>query len=141
MKWMAQARARACKSTVIPQRALKTPDCGFSHEIGPTDATLATAKSYALALKGQPNEHHPPSPAPSAVHEKVLQQQISDLNAMINAEDVFGLMFRLRCSLSRNQHGMLHEGLFSRAHAGTKVSLEGGSDAGKQIVNSITAAG
>lgn len=53
--------------------------------------------------------------------KKVLQQQISDLNAMINAEDVFGLMFRLRGSLSRNQHGMLHEGLFSRAHAGTKV--------------------
>lgn len=40
---------------------------------------------------------------------------------MINAEDVFGLMFRLRGSLSRNQHGMLHEGLFSRAHAGTKA--------------------
>ncbi|CBN75175.1 conserved unknown protein [Ectocarpus siliculosus] len=57
-------------------------------------------------------------------NHKVLQQQISDLNAMINAEDVFGLMFRLRCSLSRNQHGMLHEGLFSRAHAGTKVLVE-----------------
>lgn len=43
---------------------------------------------------------------------------------MINAEDVFGLMFRLRGSLSRNQHGMLHEGLFSRAHAGTKVLVK-----------------
>lgn len=75
------------------------------------------------------NPHPPPPPA---VHEKVLQQQISDLNAMINAEDVFGLMFRLRCSLSRNQHGMLHEGLFSRAHAGTKVTLEGGSVQGNK---------
>lgn len=55
---------------------------------------------------------------------KVLQQQINDLNAMMNSEDVFGLMFRLRGSLSRNQHGMLHEGLFSRAHAGTKVLVE-----------------
>lgn len=53
---------------------------------------------------------------------QVLQQQIDDLNAMIYSEDVFGLMFRLRGSLSRNQHGMLHEGLFSRANAGTKAS-------------------
>ena len=52
---------------------------------------------------------------------QVLQQQINDLNAMISAEDVFGLIFRLRGSLSRNQHGMLHEGLFTRAHAGTKA--------------------
>ena len=45
-------------------------------------------------------------------HE-VLQSQIDELNAMMQKQDVFGLMFRLRGSLSRNQHGMLHEGLFS----------------------------
>lgn len=63
---------------------------------------------------------------------QVLQQQINDLNAMINAEDVFGLMFRLRGSLSRNQHGMLHEGLFSRAHAGTKARKQNTTEGNMQ---------
>ncbi|KAG5189830.1 acyl transferase/acyl hydrolase/lysophospholipase [Tribonema minus] len=56
-------------------------------------------------------------------HE-LLQSQIDELNAMMQRQDVFGLMFRLRGSLSRSQHGMLHEGLFSRAHAGTKILVE-----------------
>ncbi|CAM9431088.1 unnamed protein product [Phaeothamnion confervicola] len=55
---------------------------------------------------------------------KVLQKQIDELNAMIQREDVFALMFTLRGSLSRNKHGVLHEGLFSRAHAGTKLLVE-----------------
>jgi TAG lipase/steryl ester hydrolase/phospholipase A2/LPA acyltransferase len=33
-------------------------------------------------------------------------------------------MFKLRGGMGRTQHGMLHEGLFSRAHAGTKLIVE-----------------
>ncbi|CAM9458445.1 unnamed protein product [Chrysoparadoxa australica] len=55
---------------------------------------------------------------------KVLQGQIEELSTLMRTNDVFGLMFRLRGSLRRSAHGMLHEGLFSRAHAGTKLQVE-----------------
>jgi TAG lipase / steryl ester hydrolase / phospholipase A2 / LPA acyltransferase len=72
-------------------------------------------------------------------HE-VLQSQIDELNAMMQRQDVFGLMFRLRGSLSRNQHGMLHEGLFSRAHAGTKILVENYHEAVSEALHYICAA-
>jgi TAG lipase/steryl ester hydrolase/phospholipase A2/LPA acyltransferase len=43
---------------------------------------------------------------------------------MIKEGDVFRLMFRLRGGLARDQYGMQHEGLFSRAKSGTKLIIE-----------------
>jgi TAG lipase / steryl ester hydrolase / phospholipase A2 / LPA acyltransferase len=43
---------------------------------------------------------------------------------MINHGDVFNLMFRIRGGLARDMYGMQHEGLFSRAQAGTKLLVE-----------------
>jgi hypothetical protein len=39
---------------------------------------------------------------------------------MAQRGDVFSLMFRLRGGLARDQYGMQHEGLFSRAISGTE---------------------
>ena len=38
--------------------------------------------------------------------------------------DIFELMFVLRGGIARNKFGLLHEGLFSKASAGTKVLVE-----------------
>jgi len=38
--------------------------------------------------------------------------------------DIFDLMFTLRGGIGRNHFGLLHEGLFSRAEAGTKLLVE-----------------
>jgi hypothetical protein len=54
----------------------------------------------------------------------VLKKRIYDIKSMIQRNDVFGLMFRLRGGLARDQYGMLHEGLFNKATAGTKLLVE-----------------
>ena len=38
--------------------------------------------------------------------------------------DIFDLMFTLRGGIGRNHFGLLHEGLFSRAMAGSKLLIE-----------------
>ena len=38
--------------------------------------------------------------------------------------DIFNLMFTLRGVIGRNHFGLFHEGLFSRAEAGTKLLVE-----------------
>ena len=43
---------------------------------------------------------------------------------MIDARDVFGLMFRLRGSISRGRHGLLNGSLFGHARAGTKHVID-----------------
>lgn len=68
-------------------------------------------------------------------NHEVLQSQIDELQDLMQHDDVFGLMFRLRGSLSRNQLGMLHEGLFSRAHSGTKILVENYHEA---VCNALT---
>eukprot|EP01041_Mallomonas_annulata_P011153 gene11153-23313_t len=55
---------------------------------------------------------------------RVLKKRIYDLRSMIRRNDVFGLMFRLRGGLARDQYGMQHEGLFTKATAGTKLLVE-----------------
>ena len=52
---------------------------------------------------------------------KMLQKRIAGTEEMLRRGDVFNLMFRLRGGLARDQFGMQHEGLFSRAQAGTKL--------------------
>ena len=48
----------------------------------------------------------------------------TDIRSMINGEDIFHMMFRLRGSLARDQFGMQEPSLFTRASAGTKVIVE-----------------
>lgn len=55
---------------------------------------------------------------------KLLRKRITDINAMIRKGDTFALMFRFRGGLARDQYGMQHEGLFSKAAAGTKELVE-----------------
>ena len=55
---------------------------------------------------------------------KVLKKRMADIRTMLNSEDVFNMMFRLRGALSRDQFGMQQQGLFNRATGGTKVIVE-----------------
>lgn len=55
---------------------------------------------------------------------KVLKKRMRDIKWMINNHDIFNLMFRLRGGLSRDMCGIQHEGLFTRALAGTKYLIE-----------------
>lgn len=43
---------------------------------------------------------------------------------MIKSNSIFNLIFRLRGGLSRDQYGMQHEGLYTRARGGTKTIIE-----------------
>lgn len=60
----------------------------------------------------------------SLYDDKILEKRIQDMNDMLDRGDVFDLIFRLRGGLARDQYGMQHEGLFSRAMAGTKFLVE-----------------
>lgn len=55
---------------------------------------------------------------------KMLIKRITGTTDMLARRDIFNLMFRLRGSLAREQFGMQHEGLFSRALGGTKHLVE-----------------
>jgi hypothetical protein len=55
---------------------------------------------------------------------KILQRRIQQIERMEYSHDIFGLMFRLRGALSREQYGLLHEGLYSRAYSGTKRLIQ-----------------
>lgn len=55
---------------------------------------------------------------------KTLTKRILGTSEMLERGDVFNLMFRLRGGLARDQFGMQHAGLFTRAMAGTKHIVE-----------------
>eukprot|EP01031_Cornospumella_fuschlensis_P039519 gene39519-48115_t len=55
---------------------------------------------------------------------QVIRKRIASTVDMLTRGDVFDLMFRLRGGLSRDQFGMQHEGLYSRALAGSKLLVE-----------------
>jgi len=55
---------------------------------------------------------------------KVMKRRIKDTLEMVERGDVFDLMFRMRGGLAREQFGIQHEGLYSRAMAGTKDIVE-----------------
>ena len=55
---------------------------------------------------------------------RVLRKRTNDIKWMIEQGDIFNLMFRIRGGLARDMYGMQHEGLFSRAAAGTKTLVE-----------------
>ena len=55
---------------------------------------------------------------------RVLRKRIKETQEMLRRGDLFDLIFRLRGGLARDQYGTQHEGLYSRAAAGTKKIIE-----------------
>ncbi len=55
---------------------------------------------------------------------RMVKKRINGTIEMLERGDVFDLIFRLRGGLSRDQFGMQHSGLFTRAMGGTKVVIE-----------------
>ena len=53
-----------------------------------------------------------------------VSSRIDEFVHLMRRRDVFDLMFTLRGGIARNKFGLLHEGLFSKALAGTKVLVE-----------------
>ena len=53
-----------------------------------------------------------------------ISSRIDEFVHLMRRSDVFDLMFTLRGGIARNAFGLLHEGLFSKALAGTKVLVE-----------------
>lgn len=53
-----------------------------------------------------------------------ISSRIDEFMHLMRRGDVFELMFTLRGGITRNRFGLLHEGLFSKAIAGTKVLVE-----------------
>mmetsp|Transcript_21610 Transcript_21610/g.45072 ORF Transcript_21610/g.45072 Transcript_21610/m.45072 type:complete len:776 (+) Transcript_21610:49-2376(+) len=53
-----------------------------------------------------------------------LMARIEEFRHLIRRSDIFDLMFTLRGGIARSKYGLLHEGLFSKAMAGTKVLVE-----------------
>ena len=53
-----------------------------------------------------------------------ITARIDEYVHLMRRRDIFELMFVLRGSIGRNKFGLLHEGLFSKAMAGSKVLVE-----------------
>ncbi|KAG7366819.1 patatin-like phospholipase [Nitzschia inconspicua] len=65
------------------------------------------------------------SNASSPLYERDrISARIDEFVHLMRRRDIFELMFVLRGGIGRNKFGLLHEGLFSKAMAGTKVLVE-----------------
>ena len=53
-----------------------------------------------------------------------ISARIDELVHLMRRRDIFDLMFVLRGGIARNKFGLLHEGLFSKALAGSKMLVE-----------------
>jgi len=53
-----------------------------------------------------------------------ISARVDEFVHLMRRRDIFELMFILRGGIARNKFGLLHEGLFSKAMAGTKVLVE-----------------
>ena len=53
-----------------------------------------------------------------------IAARIDEFVHLMRRRDIFELMFVLRGGIGRNKFGLLHEGLFSKAMAGSKVLVE-----------------
>jgi len=53
-----------------------------------------------------------------------VSARIDEFVHLMRRRDIFDLMFTLRGGIARNKFGLLHEGLFTRALAGSKVLIE-----------------
>lgn len=55
---------------------------------------------------------------------RMIKRRINSTLEMLERGDVFDLMFRIRGGLARDQFGIQHEGLFTKALAGPKLVIE-----------------
>jgi len=99
--------------------------------IAETKRRMAQARSYYEWLKSaerldelEGNNKWREIPECPLYNHRMLQEKMNQLNNMMQNGDVFQLMFTLRGGLSRNQFGLLSEGLYIRAYSGTKKLLE-----------------
>ena len=53
-----------------------------------------------------------------------IKARVDEFVHLMRRQDIFELMFVLRGGIARNKYGLLHEGLFSKALAGSKVLVE-----------------
>jgi hypothetical protein len=53
-----------------------------------------------------------------------ISARIDEFVHLMRRRDIFELIFVLRGGIGRNKFGLLHEGLFSKAMAGSKVLVE-----------------
>ena len=53
-----------------------------------------------------------------------ISARIDELVHLMRRRDIFDLMFCMRGGIARNKFGLLHEGLFSKALAGSKMLVE-----------------
>lgn len=66
-----------------------------------------------------------------------IAKRISGVVEMLDKADMFNLMFRLRGGLARDQFGIMHSGLFTRAMSGTKKIIEKYHDTVASALNFI----
>lgn len=64
------------------------------------------------------------NPVSTLYDYKLVKKRIHGTKEMLDRGDVFDLMFRIRGALSRDQFGIQHERLFTRALGGTKHLIE-----------------
>mmetsp|Transcript_38702 Transcript_38702/g.121293 ORF Transcript_38702/g.121293 Transcript_38702/m.121293 type:complete len:819 (-) Transcript_38702:163-2619(-) len=100
-------------------------------QISLTRRALHSSRSYEEWLgyaerldKLEGNDAWRKSPESNIYDQRLLRRHIEELNGLMADRQVFDLMFRLRGGLARNKYGLLHEGLFNRAHTGTKCLVE-----------------
>mmetsp|Transcript_25349 Transcript_25349/g.74584 ORF Transcript_25349/g.74584 Transcript_25349/m.74584 type:complete len:908 (-) Transcript_25349:59-2782(-) len=72
----------------------------------------------------QNNDSWRSDPACPLYESDRISSRVDELVHLMRRRDVFDLMFTLRGGIARNKFGLLHEGLFSKALAGTKVLVE-----------------
>ena len=77
------------------------------------------------------------NPASTVYDYKLVQRRIQGTKEMLDRGDVFDLMFRIRGALSRDQFGIQHERLFTRALSGTKRLVENYHDTMARALNFI----
>lgn len=72
----------------------------------------------------QSNDEWRNDPSSSYYDYDRISARIDEFVHLMRRQDIFELMFVLRGSIGRNKFGLLHEDLFNRAMAGTKVFVE-----------------
>jgi hypothetical protein len=72
----------------------------------------------------QQNDAWRSEPACALYESERISARVDEFVHLMRRRDIFDLMFTLRGGIARNKFGLLHEGLFSRALAGTKVLVE-----------------
>ncbi|EWM25284.1 patatin-like serine [Nannochloropsis gaditana] len=100
-------------------------------QISETRRRMAKAKNYYEWLKCaermdelEGKNRWREVPESTLYNHRMLQEKINQFNNMMQNGDVFQLMFVLRGGISRNQFGLLNEGLYQHAYSGTKKIVE-----------------